>query len=250
MQLAAGISTACAGVAVLRCCMLQAWPAAGWEGRRHGKQPVVAIACSPAAERRPGTSCSGHKCSLPPAGIPCWLPLPTHPPTHSLIRTGQNMELFGRIRSELLRSGYVRTPVVYVHPANGPAVAKLQVWQGGGCRLAALWTARRGGVHIVGRPAVAGVCRSCSSGPCCRACLATPTSCHPLPPTCDCHHIPCPQEAVRSLKGDLAQSEGGATYVVHPMAEGVSLDDSQRYARMLEVRALSLLCGPCCWQPW
>lgn len=37
------------------------------------------------------------------------------------------MELFGRIRAELLRSGYVRTPVVYVHPANGPAVPKLQV---------------------------------------------------------------------------------------------------------------------------
>lgn len=37
------------------------------------------------------------------------------------------MELFGRIRAELLRSGYVRTPVVYVHPANGLAVPKLQV---------------------------------------------------------------------------------------------------------------------------
>ncbi|PRW57272.1 SWI SNF complex [Chlorella sorokiniana] len=81
----------------------------------------------------------------------------------------ENMELFGRIRAELLRSGYVRTPVVYVHPANGPAVPKLQ-------------------------------------------------------------------EAVRSLKGDLAQSESGATHVVHPMAEGVSLDDSQRYARLLEVQ--------------
>lgn len=40
---------------------------------------------------------------------------------------------------------------------------------------------------------------------------------------------------MRSLKGDLAQSEGGATHVVHPMAEGVSLDDSQRYGRLLEV---------------
>ncbi|KAL4857267.1 SWI/SNF complex subunit [Chlorella vulgaris] len=38
----------------------------------------------------------------------------------------QYVELFGRIRSELLRSGYVRTPLVYVHPSNGAAVSKLQ----------------------------------------------------------------------------------------------------------------------------
>ena len=42
------------------------------------------------------------------------------------------MELFGRIRAELLRSGYVRAPVVYVHPANGPALPKLQVRAPGG----------------------------------------------------------------------------------------------------------------------
>ncbi|EFN54822.1 hypothetical protein CHLNCDRAFT_134832 [Chlorella variabilis] len=36
------------------------------------------------------------------------------------------VELFGRIRAELLRSGYVRTPHVYVHPSCGAAVPKLQ----------------------------------------------------------------------------------------------------------------------------
>lgn len=62
-----------------------------------------------------------------------------------------------------------------------------------------------------------------------------------LPPPCS--HAQ--QEAVRSLKGDLAQSEGGATHVVHPMGEGVSLDDSQRYARVMEVR-WPRFCGCCC----
>jgi hypothetical protein len=80
------------------------------------------------------------------------------------------VELFGRIRSELLRGGHVRTPQVYVHPSNGPAVPRLQ-------------------------------------------------------------------EVVRGLKADVAQSEGGSnvTHVVYPVAPGTEPDDSQRYARTLEV---------------
>lgn len=81
------------------------------------------------------------------------------------------MELFGRIRAELLRSGYVRTPVVYVHPACGAAAPRLQ-------------------------------------------------------------------EAVRALKGEVAQGEAGATHVVHPAGDGADpFDDSQPLARTLEVRA-------------
>lgn len=83
----------------------------------------------------------------------------------------QNLELLARIRAELLRGGYVRTPCVYVHPACGAAAPKLQ-------------------------------------------------------------------EAVRGLKGEVAQSEGasGVTHVVHPFGDGGDPDKGERYARTLEVR--------------
>lgn len=97
---------------------------------------------------------------------PASRPLPA-PPSHH----GQNLELLARIRAELLRSGYVRTPCVYVHPSCGAAAPKLQ-------------------------------------------------------------------EAVRGLKGEVAQSEGaaGVTHVVHPFGEGGDPDKGERYARTLEVR--------------
>lgn len=83
----------------------------------------------------------------------------------------QNLELLARIRAELLRSGYVRTPCVYVHPACGATAPKLQ-------------------------------------------------------------------EAVRGLKGEVAQSEGASnvTHVVHPFGEAGDPDKGGRYARTLEVR--------------
>lgn len=110
----------------------------------------------------------GH--GMADAALPCiaapYSPIPaTAPPA------AQYVELFGRIRSELLRAGHVRTPHVYVHPSNGAAVPRLQ-------------------------------------------------------------------EVVRGLKADVAQSEGssGVTHVVHPLPPGTEPDDSQRHARMLEVR--------------
>lgn len=83
----------------------------------------------------------------------------------------ENLELLARIRAELLRGGYVRTPCVYVHPACGAAAPKLQ-------------------------------------------------------------------EAVRGLKGEVAQSEGasGVTHVVHPFGDGGDPDKGERYARTLEVK--------------
>jgi hypothetical protein len=100
--------------------------------------------------------------SLPaaaPAALPCALPL-------------QYVELFGRIRSELIRSGYVPSPHVYVHPSCGAAA------------------------------------------------------------------LPKLQEAVRSLKGELVQSESapGVTHVVLPFPEeGGDPDDGKHYARTLQV---------------
>ncbi|KAL4441240.1 hypothetical protein ABPG77_011477 [Micractinium sp. CCAP 211/92] len=83
----------------------------------------------------------------------------------------ENLELLARIRAELLRSGYVRTPCVYVHPACGATAPKLQ-------------------------------------------------------------------EAVRGLKGEVAQSEGASnvTHVVHPFGEAGDPDKGGRYARTLEVK--------------
>ena len=82
---------------------------------RHG-----GAACAPAASLLHAASPRHHL--TPPHAPP---PASTHPP--------QNIELFGRIRAELLRGGYIRTPVVFVHPSCGTAEEreKLQVGWGG-----------------------------------------------------------------------------------------------------------------------
>jgi hypothetical protein len=118
-------------------------------------------ACPPTTQQ-PHPLCLLLNLSSPPAAAaPAALPLPL-----------QYVELFGRIRSELIRSGYVPSPHVYVHPSCGAAA------------------------------------------------------------------LPKLQEAVRSLKGELAQSEGapGVTHVVLPFPEAEGdPDDGKHYARTLQV---------------
>ncbi|PSC72177.1 swi snf complex [Micractinium conductrix] len=84
----------------------------------------------------------------------------------------ENIELFGRIRAELLRGGYIRTPVVFVHPSCGTAEEREKL-----------------------------------------------------------------QEAVRTLKGEVAQEQGNiVSHVVHPAGEAGDAGGGQRYARTLEVK--------------
>lgn len=141
-----------------------------------------------AGQRAP---CSAQRlCPWPRVGAistPSAAQQPMHHPRSSPASFAmQYVELFGRIRAELLRSGYVRTPQVYVHPSNGPAVSRLQ-------------------------------------------------------------------DTVRSLKGEVAQSEGPAvTHVVHPLGAKGDPNDGQRYARTLEVGGGagwggSGSDGGCCW---
>ena len=50
-----------------------------------------------------------------------------------------------------------------------------------------------------------------------------------------------PQEAVRTLKGEVAQEQGNiVSHVVHPAGEAGDAGGGQRYARTLEVRGKGL----------